>query len=153
MLVLVALACVCFARLVAHPAALIVDGERPSIDHANPGEPRGIGNDATFSFLPHHLSIVRAIRTISATCPCGTIAASAAGPLAANPQAGIFYPPVWLVWWSGAPAALGWLTVGHLSGAGSACTSSCDRFRLGRWARDGRRGHLSGVAASPGSHV
>jgi len=31
-----------------------------------------------------------------------------------NPQSGIFYPPVWAVWWSGAPSALGWLTIGHL---------------------------------------
>src|SRR5262245_47305115 len=61
-LVLVFLATVSFARLVAHPSALIVDHERSSIDHANPGEPRPVGNDLTFLFLPHHLSIMRVIR-------------------------------------------------------------------------------------------
>ena len=35
-------------------------------------------------------------------------------PLVGNPQSGMFYPPVWVVWWSGADSALGWLTIGHL---------------------------------------
>ncbi len=38
--------------------------------------------------------------------------------MAGNPQSGMFYPPVWLAWWSGSPAMLGWLTVGHLIWAG-----------------------------------
>ena len=131
--VLVALACVCFARLVAHPAALIVDGERPSIDHANPGEPRGVGNDATFSFLPHHLSIARVIRTFG-HLPLWDDRGFGGRPLAGNPQAGMFYPPVWLVWWSGAPAALGWLTVGHLLWGGLGMYVLMRSFPLGRWA-------------------
>ncbi|MGC8641983.1 MAG: hypothetical protein ACP5XB_19120, partial [Isosphaeraceae bacterium] len=52
--VLLALSCFCFARLVALPTGLIVDGRRPSIDFANHGESRPVGNDATFVFLPHH---------------------------------------------------------------------------------------------------
>ena len=48
---------VCFGRLAALPSGLIVDGRRPSVDHANPGDPRPVGNDLTFLFLPHHLSI------------------------------------------------------------------------------------------------
>jgi hypothetical protein len=112
-MVLVALAAVCFGRLVALPTALIVDGQQPSVDYANPGEPRGLGNDATFSFLPHHLSIGRVIRAYG-HLPTWDDRGFGGRPLAGNPQAGMFYPPVWLVWWSGAPAALGWLTVGHL---------------------------------------
>ena len=116
-LTLVILAGVCFVRLVAQPASIIVDGQRPSLDHANPGEPRGIGNDATFSFLPHHLSIAKVIRTFGYV-PGWDDRGFAGRPLVGNPQGGMFYPPVWLVWWSGSAAALGWLTVGHLLWAG-----------------------------------
>ena len=133
MVALIALACVCFARLVAHPGALIVDGRRPSIDHANPGEPRGVGNDATFSFLPHHLSIARAIRTFG-HLPLWDDRGFGGRPLVGNPQGGMFYPPVWLVWWSGAPAALGWLTVGHLLWGGIGMYVLLRSFTVGRWA-------------------
>ncbi len=37
--VLLALAAVCFAHLIMHPGALLVDGRRPSIDHANRRRP------------------------------------------------------------------------------------------------------------------
>ena len=133
MVALVALACVCFARLVAHPGALIVDGERPSIDHAIPGEPRGAGNDATFSFLPHHLSIARTIRTFG-HLPQWDDRGFGGRPMVGNPQGGMFYPPVWLVWWSGAPAALGWLTVGHLLWGGIGMYVLVRSFHVGRWA-------------------
>ena len=132
MVALVALAAVCFARLVAHPAALIVDGERPSIDHANPGEPRGAGNDATFSFLPHHLSIGRVIGAFG-HLPQWDDRGFGGRPLAGNPQGGMFYPPVWLVWWSGAPAALGWLTVGHLLWGGIGMYVLLRSVGTGRW--------------------
>jgi hypothetical protein len=130
---LVALACVCFARLVAHPAAIIVDGERPSIDRANPGEPRAAGNDATFSFLPHHLSIARAIRTFGHV-PQWDDRGFGGRPMVGNPQGGLFYPPVWIVWWSGAPAALGWMTVGHLLWGGIGMYVLVRSFHVGRWA-------------------
>ncbi len=128
-----ALACFCFARLIAHPAALIVDGERPSIDHANPGEPRGVGNDATFFFLPHHLSIARVIRTFG-HLPLWDDRGFGGRPMVGNPQAGMFYPPVWLAWWSGAPAALG-LAHGRTSALGRDRHLCAVRsFPLGRWA-------------------
>jgi hypothetical protein len=130
---IVALACVCFARLVTHPAALIVDGDRPSIDHAIPGQPRYAGNDATFSFLPHHLSIARVFRT-HGHLPQWDDRGFGGRPLVGNPQGGMFYPPVWLVWWSGAPAALGWLTVGHLLWGGIGMYALVRSFQVGRWA-------------------
>ena len=131
--VLLALASVCFARLVAHPTALVVDGQRPSIDHANPGEPRGAGNDATFFLLPHHLAIARVVRTFG-HLPRWDDRGFGGRPLAGNPQAGMFYPPVWLVWWSGAPSLLGWLTVGHLLWGGIGAYVLMRSFAVGRWA-------------------
>jgi hypothetical protein len=130
---LVALTCVCFARLIANPAALIVDSRRPSTDHAIPGEPRGAGNDATFSFLPHHLSIARALHTFG-HLPQWDDRGFGGRPLAGNPQGGMFYPPVWLVWWSGAPAALGWLTVGHLLWGGIGIYVLMRSVQVCRWA-------------------
>jgi hypothetical protein len=62
-------------------------------------------------------------------------------PRIGNPQAGLFYPVVWLAWISKWPAALGWITLGHLllggigtyilarrsgiSGAGAAAAAAC----------------------------
>jgi hypothetical protein len=131
-LTLVALACVCFARLITHPSALIVDGQRPSIDHANPGERRGIGNDATFFLLPHHLSIARVVREFGHV-PLWDDRGFGGRPMAGNPQAGMFYPPVWLVWWLGSPAVLGWLTVAHLIWGGIGTYALMRFFRLERW--------------------
>jgi hypothetical protein len=110
---LLALAGVLFARLVIDPTSLIVDDRRPSVDYANFGDPRQVGNDLTFLFLPHHLSIIKVISQYG-HLPFWDTRGFGGRPLAGNPQAGLFYPPVWIVWWSGAPAALGWLTVGHL---------------------------------------
>ena len=36
---MVSLAAVCFGHLIRHPESLLVDGSRPSIDHANRGRP------------------------------------------------------------------------------------------------------------------
>ena len=41
---------------------------------------------------------------LSATCRQWDDRGFGGRPLVGNPQAGMFYPPVWLVWWSGAPA-------------------------------------------------
>src|SRR4051812_48060397 len=49
----------CFARLFADPSGLVVDGRLPSIGFANRGEPRPLGNDVTFLFLPHHLYVAK----------------------------------------------------------------------------------------------
>ena len=62
--VLMALGLACFARLIADPSGLIVDGERPSIDFANHGDPRPLGNDATFVFLPHHLYVAKVLARV-----------------------------------------------------------------------------------------
>jgi hypothetical protein len=131
--VLLVLAAICFARLFADPTALMVDGQRPSIDYANTGEPRPVGNDATFVFLPHHLSISRLIGRFGHV-PLWDARGFGGRPMVGNPQGGMFYPPVWLVWWSGAPAALGWLTVGHLIWGGLGVYALCRSLRLGRWA-------------------
>src|SRR5262249_55400541 len=130
--VLVITAGVCFARLIAQPTAIIVDGERPSVDHANPGEPRGIGNDATFSFLPHHLSIARVFRKFGRV-PTWDDRGFGGRPLIGNPQGSTFYPPVWLVWWSESPAVLGWLTVAHLLWGGVGIYVLSRSLGTGRW--------------------
>ena len=39
----------------------------------------------------------------SATCPLWDGTGFGGRPMVGNPQAGLFYPPVWLAWWSGAP--------------------------------------------------
>jgi hypothetical protein len=131
--VLVALAAACFGRLVADPGALVVDGLRPSIDYANTGEPRPIGNDATFLFLPHHRSISDTIARFGHV-PLWDARGFGGRPMVGNPQGGMFYPPVWLAWWSGAPAALGWLTVGHLVWGGLGVYVACRWAGQGRWA-------------------
>jgi len=131
--VLAALAAVCFARLLAHPSALIVDGERPIIDRANPGEPRPVGNDLTFLFLPHHLSIIRVISQFG-HLPFWDARGFGGRPMVGNPQSGMFYPPVWAVWRSGAPSALGWLTIGHLVWGGLGVYVLMRSAGTGRWA-------------------
>ena len=54
-------------------------------------------------------------------------------PMVGNPQSGLFYPPVWLAWWSASPAALGWLTVGHLLWGGLGVYVLARGQGLGRW--------------------
>ncbi len=102
-----------FSGLMADPGALIVDGERSWVDEGfGPGE-RPIGNDLTGLFLPRFLwqsEIWRKTGTIPQWDPRGF----AGRPNVANPQAGLWYPPVWLAWSWGDPSALGWLTVAHL---------------------------------------
>lgn len=111
--ILIVLAAICFSRLAADPSALIVDGARPSVDFANPVAPRPVGNDLTFLFLPHHLFISRTIGE-TGHVPLWDPTGFGGRPMLGNPQSGICYPPVWLVWYAGFPAALGWLTVVHL---------------------------------------
>ena len=110
---MVVLAASCFARLVAEPGGLIVDDLRPSVDYANRGDPRPVGNDLTFLFLPHHWSIGERISRFG-HWPVWDARGFGGRPLAGNPQAGMSYPPVWVAWWLQEPAALGWLTLIHL---------------------------------------
>src|SRR3954447_24957520 len=112
-LALVVVPLLCFGRLVAHPEYLIVDAERPTIDSALPPDGRSIGNDLTRMFLPQYARIAGQVargRLPSAWDPFGF----GGRPRVGNPQAGLFYPPVWLAWWANRPSALGWLTVAHL---------------------------------------
>ncbi len=122
----------CFFRLIAQPDSLVVDGARPSIDHANPGDPRPIGNDLTFVFLPHHMWIGRIISAFG-HLPFWDARGFGGRPLVGNPQAGVFYPPVWVAWF-GPPCALGWLTVGHLVWGGLGAYVLLRSFAQGRWA-------------------
>lgn len=117
-LVLGALAAVCFARLVAEPRALVVDPQRPSVDRALREDFRPAGNDATFLFVPHHAHVVAALAR-TGRLPQWDDSGFAGRPMVGNPQGGLFYPAVWLAWLWWSPAALGWLTVGHLVGAGA----------------------------------
>jgi hypothetical protein len=144
-LALGALCLACFSRLVADPTALIVDADRPSLDHARPLDDPSVGNDQTRLFLPHHLAIARSIAR-HGHLPLWDDRGFGGRPLVGNPQAGLFYPPTWLAWVSGAPSALGWLTVGHLlfSGLGA--------YRLSRTLGMGGWGSLTAswcVQASP----
>src|SRR3954447_14255540 len=109
-LALIALTSICFARLVSEPSGLIVDGDRPSIDYAQRDDPRPVGNDVTFGFLPRYIH-VSAMLEQTGRLPLWDAAGFGGRPLVGNPQGGLFYPPVWVAWWLRAPSALGWLTV------------------------------------------
>ncbi len=130
---LLAMAAACFARLAAHPADLIVDGDRPSVDYANRGDPRPVGNDLVFLFLPHHTSIARRIAEFG-HWPWWDARGFGGRPLAGNPQAGMSYPPAWLAWWLRAPTTLGWLTVAHLLWGGLGAFVLSRSMGSGRWA-------------------
>jgi hypothetical protein len=129
---LLALAGVLFARLACDPTALIVDDRRPSVDYANLGDRRPVGNDLTFLFLPHHLSIIKVLSQYG-HLPLWDARGFGGRPLVGNPQGGMFYPPVWVVWWSRVPAALGWLTVGHLLWGGLGVYVLVRAIDQGRW--------------------
>jgi hypothetical protein len=130
--VLAALGFACFARLAADPTALIVDGRRPSIDHANHGDPRPLGNDTTFVFLPHHIQVAKAIAA-TGHIPAWDASGFGGRPMVGNPQGGLFYPPVWLVWWSSRPALIGWITGAHLLWGGIGVFRLARGQGLGRW--------------------
>ena len=102
-----------FGRLVARPNGLIVEPVRPSLDHARRDGDFTTGNDLTRFELPLFLRTVRGTSE-TGRVPAWDPAGFGGRPLVGNPQAGLWYPPKWLAWWSGAPAALGWITVGHL---------------------------------------
>jgi len=122
----------CFARLAADPSALLVDAERPSVDHARVAGDESIGNDATRLFLPHHLAIAGHLARLGRV-PAWDDRGFGGRPLVGNPQAGLFYPPAWLAWWSGAPSALGWITVGHLLCAGLGTYRLARTVGIGGW--------------------
>ena len=130
--VLMVLGMGCFARLVAEPSALIADGQRPSIDFANHGDARPLGNDATFVFLPHHLYVAKVLAEFG-HLPAWDCTGFGGRPIIGNPQSGIFYPPVWVAWFFCYPATLGWLTVGHLLWGGLGLYVLARSEGLSRW--------------------
>ena len=132
-LTLILLAAACFARLAADPGGLIVDGSRTSVDYANRGDPRPVGNDLTFLFLSHHEAIARRIAEFG-HWPAWDARGFDGRPMAGNPQAGMAYPPVWIAWWLRAPAALGWLTVAHLIWGGLGTYVLVRSMGTARWA-------------------
>lgn len=131
-LALLALGAACFGRLLANPSALIVDGRRPSIDFANRGDPRPVGNDLVFLFLPHHQSIGRRIAEFGHR-PVWDARGFAGRPYSGNPQAGMSYPPAWIVWSWRTPAVLGWITVAHLFWAGAGAYRLLRSLGVSRW--------------------
>ncbi len=131
-LALLALALFCFARLVANPRGLIVDSERPSLDHMLPPDTRGIGNDLTLLFLPHYQAITAQIDK-TGRLPFWDNSGFAGRPMVGNPQGGLFYPPVWAAWWFRSPAALGWLTLAHVVWGGVGAYVLARGLRLGRF--------------------
>ena len=132
-------------------AALIVDGESAQRRPRKPGRAPAVGNDVTFLFLPHHLSIGKVIAEFG-HLPVWDARGFGGRPLVGNPQAGMFYPPVWLVWWaaSGGPR----LADGRAPALGRArrvrARAVVPRGAMGG---DGRGRRLPGVAISPGPHV
>ena len=129
---------VVFSRLVAHPGFLIADAIHEGNDHAVPEDGRSVGNDLTRLFLPHHARIATEVAR-SGRVPGWDPAGFGGRPLVGNPQAGLWYPPVWVAWACWTPSALGWLTIAHLA------IGSIGVFVLARGERLGR--FASAVAA------
>ena len=129
--ILVAFLSLCFWRMAAHPGDLLVDGERATIDGALQPDARAIGNDLTRMFLPHHARIAAQVakgRLPSAWDPYGF----GGRPRVGNPQAGLFYPPVWLAWLAWSPSSLTWLTMAHLLWGGMGAFALARSVRLTR---------------------
>jgi hypothetical protein len=115
--VLLVLALACFARLAAEPGALIVDGNHPSVDNAQAGGLRRLGNDVTYLFLLNFLHVSQQLPALGHP-PLWDSSGFCGRPAVGNPQSGLFYMPLWLAWATRAPSALCWLTVAHLVWAG-----------------------------------
>ena len=130
---LIALPLACAFRLVIAPGALLVDGERPSVDDAQRVEARTMGNDLTRLFLPHHAALAARVARFG-HLPRWDPRGFGGRPAVGNPQGGLFYPPVWLAWRSWSPSALGWLTVAHLIGAGIGTYTLARAMGLGKTA-------------------
>ena len=111
-----------FSRLIISPSSLLVDANRPTVDRARVVDATP-GNDLTRQFWPLHLYVSQ---TISQTghLPEWDDRGFGGRPLVGNPQAGLFYPPVWLCWLVPVPATLCWITLGHL------CWASLGMCRL-----------------------
>ena len=151
-LALVTLAGVCFARLVIQPAAIIVDGERPSLDHANPAEPRGIGNDATFSFLPHHLTIAKLIRDFWPRAQLGYSRIRRTSLDRQSPSGHVLSTGlVGLVVWCAGCARMANRRTPALGRSGDVRADALSRRRS--MGRDGGGSRVPSIATTPRSHI
>ncbi len=92
-----------FGKLVLNPGSLLIDEQRAL----------SIGNDQTRLYLPLHTRIARAIHA-TGRIPGWDPSGFGGRPLVGNPQAGLWYPPIWLFWCVPAPQLIGWLTLAHL---------------------------------------
>ena len=106
-----------YAQLLRSPGSLLVDSRRATIDYASKNPERSPGNDLTSVFLPRFILIADQFKILG-RLPVWDVSGFGGRPLVGNPQAGLFYPPAWIALVSANPAALGWLTIGHLIGAG-----------------------------------
>ncbi|WP_435016595.1 hypothetical protein TA3x_004165 [Tundrisphaera sp. TA3] len=123
----------CFGRLVARPSGLIVDANRPSLDHARRADdPPSIGNDATRLFIPHHAAIAGHLARLGRV-PAWDDRGFGGRPLVGNPQAGLFYPPTWLAWRFWFPGILGWMTALHLLWGGFGTYGLARISGIDRW--------------------
>ena len=139
-------------RLVTHPRCLIVDGERPSIDHANPGDAAADRQRPDFRLSAASPLDRQASSRHWATCHSGMPAASAGGRWWAIRRRACSIRP------SGRPGVgrrslLGWLTVGHLFWGGMGVYVLLRSARSGPMGGDGGRRRLPGFAVPAGAHV
>src|SRR4051795_13312932 len=88
LVVLAALLLGCFARLALAPCGLIVDGDRPSIDYTQREDPRHVGNDVTFVYLPRFLHVSQALEQ-TGRLPGWDARGFGGRPLVGNPQGGL----------------------------------------------------------------
>ncbi|MGE3822055.1 MAG: hypothetical protein AB7I30_21790, partial [Isosphaeraceae bacterium] len=107
-----------FHRLIQSPGALLVDFDRPGLDHVGPPGSRGPGNDLTEVVLPRFENWKRSQGAWpSIGIPVWDEAGFGGRPWIGNPQAGSFYPPSWILRAFDGPSAPTWLTLGHLAWA------------------------------------
>ena len=121
----------CFSGLCFHPSSILVDPERPSIDHAIRGRPRGVGNDLTSYHLPRLIWVQRSFQQQGRPSywdPSGF----GGRPRIGNPQAGLFYPFAWPAFLLKSASVLGWLTIAHLAfgGFGLFCLAKSSRMSI-----------------------
>ncbi len=120
---------IAFLPLLRNPDHLIVDAQQPSVDHGGISIARPIGNDLTSLFLPRFFWISDAIRE-DGSVPQWDPRGFAGRPNLGNPQAGLWYPPIWPLWLIGKPASLGWLTVAHFFWSGIGLLVLCRALKI-----------------------
>lgn len=118
-------------RLAADPSAWLVDGDRPSVDHAMRPAERPPGNDLTGVYGPRLAWIKAEIARLDRV-PAWDSSGFGGRPGIGNPQAGRSYPPAWIVWRFGAPSTLVWLTVAHLIWGGTGVYTLSRRSSLSK---------------------